>query len=85
MTKRKCKCPPGSPFHWQDVDRPSIFMDAKLRNALNNSQKQTAYLEREKANGRDPSNVAGLSRETRVQRVISLRQFTVYSHAGKVL
>lgn len=82
MTRPKCKCPKGSPFHWHGDDRPSIFMDAKLHNSLNNSQKQTAYLEQERAKGRDLSHVAGLSRQTHAQRIISLRQFTVYSKAG---
>jgi hypothetical protein len=85
MTKPKCKCPPNSPFHWRDNPRPSIFVDAKLHNALNNSIKQTAHIERERLNGRDISHVAGLSHKSHAQRIISVRQFTVYSRAGKIL
>ena len=85
MTKRKCKCPPGSPFHWQDVDRPSIFADSKLATQLENSRKQTAYIEQERLKGRDISHVAGLSHGSHAQRVINVRQFTVYSRAGAKL
>jgi hypothetical protein len=85
MTKPKCKCPPGSPFHWKDDDRPSIFVTAKLENSLNNSIKQTAHIERERINGRDISHVAGLSKKSHAQRLISVKQFTVYSRAGQIL
>lgn len=85
MTKRRCKCPEGSPFHWKDEDRPSIFAQAKLENSLNNSLKQTAHIEKERVNGRDISHVAGLSKKSHAQRLISVRQFLVYSKAGQVL
>lgn len=85
MTKRKCKCPEGSPFHWQDEDRPSIFLEAKLHNSLNNSLKQTEHIERERTKGRDISHVAGLSAKSHAQRIISVKQFTVYSRAGMKL
>ncbi len=85
MTKRKCKCPPGSPFHWQDEHRPSIFAAAKLENSLNNSLKQTEHIERERLKGRDISHVAGLSKKDHAQRLISVKQFTVYSRAGQIL
>ncbi len=85
MIKRKCKCPPGSPFHWQDVDRPSIFADSKMQNSMSNSQKQTAYIEQERLKGRDISHVAGLSHNSHAQRIINVRQFTVYSRAGAKL
>ena len=80
--KRKCKCPEGSPFHWKDEDRPSIFLEAKLHNSLNNSLKQTEHIERERTKGRDISHVAGLSHKSHAQRIISVRQFLVYSKAG---
>jgi len=83
--KRKCKCPPGSPFHWQDEDRASIFADPKMQNSLSNSQKQTEYIEKERLKGRDVSHVAGLSAKSHAQRIISVRQFTVYSRAGMKL
>ena len=85
MTKPKCKCPLGSPFHWHEIKRPSIFADSKIQNSINNSVKQTAHIERERMKGRDISHVAGLSHNTHAQRVINVRQFTVYSRAGKVL
>ena len=80
--KRKCKCPPGSPFHWQDEDRASIFADPKLIASVNNSQKQTAYIEQERMKGRDISHVAGLSAKEHARRIITVRQFTVFSKAG---
>lgn len=83
MTKRKCKCPPGSPFHWHEEARQSVFAAAKLDNALNNSLKQTAHIEKERINGRDISHVSGLSNKPSVKRMISVRQFLVYSKAGK--
>lgn len=85
MTKPKCKCPEGSPFHWHDEDRASIFLSAKLHNSLNNSIKQTAHIERERVNGRDISHVSGLSHKSHAQRLISVRQFLVYSKAGKAV
>lgn len=77
MTKHKCKCPQGSPFHWKDEDRPSIF--ANLNKSLNNSMKQTAYIEQERVNGRDISHVYGLSNKENAQRILAVRQFVVYS------
>ena len=77
--KRRCNCPPGPPFHWQDEVRPSIF--ANLNKSLNNSLKQTAYIEQERVKGRDISHVAGLSDKEHAQRILSVRQFVVYSRA----
>lgn len=79
---RTCKCPPGSPFHWREVNRPSIFADPKVQNALNNSQKQTAHIEKERINGRDISHMPGISKQTPVPRTMNVRQFIAYSRAG---
>lgn len=83
--KSKCNCPPGSPFHWKEIHRPSVFLSSNLNKSLNNSLRQTEHIERERVNGRDVSHVAGLSTKTHAQRLISVKQFVVYSKAGQVL
>lgn len=83
--KSRCSCPPGSPFHWKEIHRPSIFAVSGLNKSLNNSLKQTEHIERERVNGRDVSHVAGLSTKTHAQRLISVKQFVVYSKAGQIL
>lgn len=80
--KRKCKCPPGSPFHWQDEERPSIFLEAKLNNSLNNSVKQTVHIEKQRMQGRDISHLPGISKLTPAPRTMNVRQFIAYSRAG---
>ena len=82
MTKPKCKCPLGSPFHWHEIKRPSIFADSKIQNSINNSVKQTAHIERERVKGRDISHMPGISKETTVPRTMNVRQFLAYSRAG---
>lgn len=83
--RKKCNCPPGSPFHWQEIYRPSLLSSADLNKSLNNSLKQTEHIERERVKGRDISHVAGLSNNPSAQRIINVRQFVVYSKAGRVL
>ena len=82
MTKRKCNCQLGSPFHWQEIKRPSIFADPKFKNAINNSVKKTAHIERERIKGRDISHVAGLSNNTPTPRTMNVNQFLAYTKAG---
>lgn len=81
--KQKCNCPPGSPFHWHEIKRPSIFVAAKLTLHMNNSVKQTAYIEQERMKGRDLSHMPGISRVTPSPRTMNVRQFLAYSKAGK--
>jgi hypothetical protein len=81
MNTYTCKCPPDSPFHWRDNPRPSIFAtDPNLKAAATLSHNQTMVVERERAKGKDISNVAALS-----ERIISVRQFTVFTRAGQIL
>jgi len=84
--KYKCKCPPDSPFHWRDNPRPSMFAtDPHLKAAATLSHNQTMVVERERERGKDISHIPGLSAKTDTERVISLRQFTVYTRAGQIL
>ena len=84
--KYKCKCPPDSPFHWRDNPRPSMFAtDPHLKAAATLSHNQTMVVEREREKGKDISHIPGLSAKTDTERVISLRQFTVYTRAGQIL
>lgn len=82
--KYTCKCQPGSPFLWRHDSRPSIFLkDSYFRGtAAAMSQSQTQVVERKRANGEDIGTLSGLSKKA--QSIINLRQFTVYSRAGKV-
>lgn len=78
MTKYTCKCPPNSPFHWRDNPRPSIFAtDNGARLSIN----QSAVVDREREKGRDISHVAGLSTKSQIDRLMSFKQFTVYTRA----
>lgn len=87
MTRPKCKCPPDSPFHWRDNPRPSMFArDSNFKAAAATlSHNQTKVVEREREKGNDISHIAGLSAKSHAQRIISVKQFIVYSKAGKVL
>lgn len=77
--KYKCKCPPNSPFHWRENKEPTIFLkDKSLQHSQQSSASQTAVVERERLNGRDIGNVAGMA--TVVDR-LNVRLFTVYSKA----
>ena len=66
----KCKCPPGSPFHWKDDPRPSIF--AKDNGALL-SMRQSEVVETARKQGRDIGHIPGVS--------ANIRYFHVYSRA----
>lgn len=85
--KRKCKCPPDSPFHWMDNPRPSMFLKDPLFNAgARLSQTQTVVVERERAKGKDISHVPGISEKSaKIANRINVRQFNIYSRAGKIL
>jgi len=77
--KYKCNCHPSSPFHWRDNKTPSIFIQDKfIKKSAMSSASQTMVVERERLNGRDISNVAGLTNT--ISRV-NLRQFSIYSRA----
>lgn len=77
--KYKCKCHPNSPFHWRDDPRLSIFAEDKsMRQSAMSSASQTMVVERERLNGRDISNVAGMAQT--INR-LNIRQFSVFSRA----
>jgi hypothetical protein len=86
MKKRTCKCPPNSPFHWQDDPRPSIFaLDPHMKAAATLSHNQTMVVEREREKGRDISHIPGLSAKTHTERIISVREFNIFTRAGQIL
>ena len=77
--KYKCKCPPGSPFHWRENKTPSMFaLDKFFAKSAASSASQTMVVERERLNGRDISDMGGL---TRTVSRINLREFSVFSRA----
>jgi hypothetical protein len=83
--KYKCKCPPDSPFHWRDNPRLSIFAtDPHLKAAATLSHNQTMVVEREREKGHDLSHIAGLSAKQEA-RIISVREFNIFSRAGQTL
>ena len=71
----KCKCPPGSPFHWYEDPRPSIFLKD---NSTALSRQATSYVDSERANGRDIGNIAGVSAK---ERFLQPRRFIIFSKA----
>jgi len=85
MTAKKCRCPVDSPFMWKHDDSPSVFLqDAHFRgHGATMSQSQTQVVERNRAQGVAFGTIQGLS--NKAQTIINVRQFTVYSKAGKVL
>ena len=87
MTKRKCKCPPNSPFHWQDNLSPSMFLkDHKFNQSAKISQAATNGVEKAREEGRDIGHLPGVTTKLEIlaKRMINVRQFTIYSKAGKV-
>ena len=78
-----CKCHPQSPFLWRNNPRPSIFaQDPNFRGTSSMmSQNQTNIVERKREEGVDISHLPGISK---TQRVINIKQFAIYSKAGKV-
>lgn len=83
MTKRKCKCPPDSPFHWRDNLRPSIFAtDPHLKAAATLSHNQTLVIEREREKGRDISHFPGMSDKAAKGMRINVKEFNIFSRAG---
>lgn len=87
MTAKKCTCHPSSPFLWRHDHRPSIFAkDLFFRGAgAVQSKAQTEVVERKRQNGEEVGTIKNLSNKAREQNIISLRQFTVFARAGKVL
>lgn len=75
----KCKCPPGSAFHWREDPRPSIFMsDPKFNQNAKLSHSQSAVVDREREQGRDIGHLPGLSKH---ERLLQAKRFTIYSRA----
>jgi len=68
MKKRTCKCPPNSPFHWQDDPRPSIF--AQENGALL-SMRQTEVVENARKEGRDIGHIPGVTTKVRYFHIFS--------------
>lgn len=77
-----CKCHPQSPFLWRNDKTPSIFAADKHINQYSKlSASQSAYVERERNNGRDISHIAGISKASREVRLTEFKKFAVYSMA----
>jgi len=85
MTAKKCRCPSDSPFMWKHDHSPSVFAkDPHFRgHAAVMSQSQTQVVERNRAQGIAIGTLGSLSNKP--QSIISVRQFSIYSKAGKVL
>lgn len=77
----KCKCPPNSPFLWRNNKTPTIFVQANVNQYSQLSQKQSAYVERERNAGRDISHIAGISKASNAKRLTEFKKFAVYSFA----
>ena len=83
MTAKKCNCPPDSPFKWRHDHSPSVFAkDPHFRgHGAVMSQSQTQVVERNRAQGISIGTIPNLS--NKAQNIINVRQFTVYSKAGR--
>jgi hypothetical protein len=85
MTAKKCRCNHDSPFMWKHDHRPSVFAkDPYFRgHGAVMSQSQTQVVERKREQGIAIGTITNLS--NKAQSIINVRQFTVYSKAGKIL
>ena len=85
MTAKKCRCPSDSPFLWKHDHTPTVFAkDLHFRgHGAVMSQSQTQVVERNRAQGISIGTIQGLSNKP--QTTINVRQFTIYSKAGKIL
>jgi hypothetical protein len=85
MTAKKCRCPSDSPFLWKHDHSPSVFIkDPHFRgHGATMSQSQTQVVERNRAQGIAVGTIHNLSNKP--QTTINVRQFTIFSKAGKVL
>ncbi len=83
MTAKKCRCPVDSPFMWRHDNSPTVFAkDSHFRGAgAVMSQSQTQVIERNRAQGISIGTIPNLS--NKAQNIINVRQFTVYSKAGR--
>jgi hypothetical protein len=55
--------------------------DPNFKAAVQLSQNQTNVVERARLNGKDISHLNALSSKSREQRILNVKQFTVFSHA----
>jgi len=83
MTAKKCRCNHDSPFMWRHDHTPTVFLkDAHFRgHGATMSQSQTQVVERNRAQGIAVGTISNLSNKP--QATINVRQFRVYSKAGK--
>jgi len=83
MTAKKCRCPSDSPFLWKHDHTPSVFLkDPHFRgHGAVMSQSQTQVVERNRAQGIAIGTIPNLS--NKAQAIINVRQFMVYSKAGR--
>jgi hypothetical protein len=83
MTAKKCRCPSDSPFHWKHDTGPTVFAkDPHFRgHGATMSQSQTQVVERNRAQGISLGTIPNLS--NKAQAIINVRQFMVYSKAGR--
>ena len=83
MTAKKCRCPVDSPFMWKHNHTPSVFAkDSHFRgHGAVMSQSQTQVVERNRAQGIAFGTIPNLS--NKAQNIINVRQFTIYSKAGR--
>ena len=83
MTAKKCRCPSDSPFLWRHNHTPTVFVkDPHFRGyGAVMSQSQTQVVERNRAQGVAIGTISNLSNKP--QATINVRQFLVYSKAGR--
>jgi hypothetical protein len=84
MTAKKCRCNHDSPFLWKHDRTPTVFAkDSHFRgHGATMSQSQTQVVERKREQGIAIGTIQGLSNKS-AQTTISVRQFTIYSKAGR--
>ena len=81
-----CKCKPGSPFHWHEDPRPSIFYEdhtfrAKGADGKSGSQLAADFVESQRVVGKMSGTIQNLSKTEKELAVIAYKQFGIFSRA----
>lgn len=77
----RCKCDILSPFLWYRDPRPSIFaQDYAFTGSA--SQAATAYVEAQRALGKEVGTIEGLSKKG-AESILRFRDFSYYSRAKR--
>lgn len=78
----KCKCPPNSPFHWQEDKSPTVFARDKYftPGGAASAYGATQRVEEARSKGEAMGTIKGISRD-REAEVLRMRIFSTFTRA----